>query len=347
MAIVPFPRRVLRSLSWRQEQARPTLQRSAFTGRTRAIVLQSAARWIAEGEVVPADPALRAILSAFEALAIPPDATFRLPATEAGQVASPNLIQNPDLRTGTQSWVLPVSVSRFLADWTAPMDFYFNCDAGSLRSILANGDLNVAAAASTRYFAESWSFRSSGSVLVKLALEWRNASNTVISTDFLDLSTTAGQWDKAAASFVSPAGTAFVRIRYQVEAFGSGFAAVGLPRVSLIPTFCRVNGAGQSGASLNLKNLAAGLVNLSPGQFLTIRLPGGDEQMVQALNTVVADGSGNGAVQFATPLRASPADEALVEIDRPWALMRAVHEPGWSVSPGPLYRHAFQAEEAF
>lgn len=347
MAIVPFPRRMLRSLSWRQEQARPTLQRSAFTGRTRAIVLQSAARWIAEGEVVPADPARRAILAAFEALAIPPDATFRLPATEAGQVAAINIILNPDLETGTQNWTLPLGVARIAGDWTGPVDWFFRADPGAARSILANNESVWPVAAGNLLFLESWSFRSDSGALALLSVQWRDASNLAISTDSLVLDTTPGQWVRARTSALAPAGTAFAVFRYDIAAYGSGYVGLSGARASLLPTACQVNGAGQSGTVLSLKSLAPNQLHLPAGTLITVRLPAGDEQMIQLTGSLVADGAGNGRAFLATPLRSSPDNDALVELDRPWALMRAVHEPGWDVSVGPIYRHQFVAEEAF
>jgi hypothetical protein len=62
----------------------------------------------------------------------------------------------------------------------------------------------------------------------------------------------------------------------------------------------------------------------------------------------VADASGNATAQLGTPLRSSPSNGAVVELDRPWALMRALDPLAWSAAPGGIHgARQLQLEEAF
>lgn len=74
-----------------------------------------------------------------------------------------------------------------------------------------------------------------------------------------------------------------------------------------------VAGAGQTGTTLEIDSLAAG-ATLLVGDFFGVN---GELKMV--VEDATADGTGAMAVTFEPPLRAAPADNAAVTLDRPTA----------------------------
>jgi hypothetical protein len=157
----------------------------------------------------------------------------------------------------------------------------------------------------------------------------------------------AGAWTRIQASGAAPAGTAFI---YPQLFFThtTGTVEVTDHYMGLLPERCQVNGAGQTGVALSVFGLAPNLVHLRAGHCVTVVYPSGDEQLIPLTADVVADGSGLAQLQFAAPMRQSPANNSFVELSRPWGLMRALeplqtaHIPGGIVQPG-----AVTFEEAF
>lgn len=350
MAIIPLPRSVLAAVQWQQDGGRRPVQRSAVTGYTRELDFGPAPRWQAEATIVPHIGGTERAqqLAGFDAACKVPGNLFRLPAADPGQhPADSNIVANPYLRTGAENWVLPAAVGRVADQFPSPIDWFFRADPGAARSIEANGGNSWPAAAGSVLFVESWVFRTDTGVTCNAALQWLNSSMGVISTSTVVLAPAAGSWAVVRGQLTAPASTAFVRIRYDVGAFASGYLAVTGLRVSLLPTQALVSGAANAGRTLALSGLGRSIRNARAGHKITVVLPGGDEQLNELAADLIADASGNGTASLVTPLRKTPAASAAVEIDRPWGLMRASHEPGWSVSPGRREARTLTAEEAF
>lgn len=106
-----------------------------------------------------------------------------------------------------------------------------------------------------------------------------------------------------------------------------------------------VNGAGQTGRTLSIKNLPVSTQLLPAGAFIS--LPG-TNQMFMLTGALTSNGSGNATAIFEPSLRISPADSAAVETKKPTAHVALTTDTiGWSVDPGQIYGFAFDAEEAF
>lgn len=104
-----------------------------------------------------------------------------------------------------------------------------------------------------------------------------------------------------------------------------------------------VKGAGQSGYSLITDGWGAAGTKLLEGQFITV---GGQGIMLGA--DAVANGSGEVTLSLTSPVRVSPADNAAVEVKRPYSTMKIpATRVGWSVGPGAIYGASFQCREAF
>lgn len=349
MIIVPVPRRFIRSHSWAQTDTRKQLQRSEWTGRTRELAIGPADRWSCQADVRPTRPGDIETWRALQARMKQPGAAARVPVDAAGQLpADSNIVANPDLAASAAGWVLPAATARIADQFPSPVEWFFRADPGAARSIQANNGNDWPALAGSVFAVESWVFRTDSGITCNIALQWLNASMGVISTSTVVLAPTAGSWAYARGSLTAPALTAFVRIRYDVGAFGSGYLGVTGLRVSLLPTKAAVNGAGQSGQALALTGLGRGIRNLRAGQLLTVPLPGGDEQLIALTEDLVGDSSGNGTAALGSPMRQSPAAGAVVELDRPWALMRATDPLAWSQSPGAIFSTpSLQLEEWF
>jgi hypothetical protein len=352
MAIIPFPRNMLRSARWQQEEGRVKLQRSAWNNRTRAFELGGAARWGAECEPVPANLDGRHAMMGFEAASQVPGNLFRLPATERSQygAAIDNLIQNPEFATSSAPWTLESAWT--LIDTGAPADIaprgLYTDSTRAANNATANAATPITIAAGQVLFLSTDVFRATGSTgTLSMAANFLNSGGTLISTLGMNLVSvaTANAWQRARVTLTAPAGTASAIVYYN-NGLTAGFAAVTGARASLWPERVLV-ASGSSGRSLNLYSMIPSALHLRAGQLLTVTLPSGDEQLVRLTADLQASVSGTATAQLATPLREVPAADAPVEIARPWALMRATNEPGWSVEPGPIYGMALTAEEAF
>jgi hypothetical protein len=116
-----------------------------------------------------------------------------------------------------------------------------------------------------------------------------------------------------------------------------------------VPATCLVNGAGQLGFTLAVDGLPASTPILRAGHLISVALPGGDEQLLtlQSLN-FASNAAGQVTFEFDMPLRAAPADNAVVRIRWPVAVMRVRDPMGWDLSAGNIYQiPPLTAEEAF
>ena len=107
----------------------------------------------------------------------------------------------------------------------------------------------------------------------------------------------------------------------------------------------RVAGAGQSGKSLFLDGwteLETGL--LLPGDYFEVN---GELKLVTA--QADSDSAGEALVAFTPPLRASPADNAIVIVDHPKATMMLADDTQaiWDAGRASIYGISFSAMEAF
>lgn len=103
-----------------------------------------------------------------------------------------------------------------------------------------------------------------------------------------------------------------------------------------------VNGAGQTGRSLNTDGWPNSTAVLSAGQFVTI-----GNQLLQLTADVTSNGSGQATLSFEPAIRVSPADNAAIEYKNPYALMYFVENPGYSVEPGLIYSLTLNLRESF
>lgn len=103
-----------------------------------------------------------------------------------------------------------------------------------------------------------------------------------------------------------------------------------------------VNGAGQTGRSLNTDGWPNSTTVLSAGQFVTI-----GNQLLQLTADVTSNGSGQATISFEPAIRVSPADNAAIEYKNPYALMYFMEDPGYAVEPGLVYSISFNLRESF
>lgn len=107
----------------------------------------------------------------------------------------------------------------------------------------------------------------------------------------------------------------------------------------------RVNGAGQTGRTLATDGWPNSTTVLPEGALVSIA---GTNQIVLLTSAVTSNGSGQATLNFTPALRASPADNALIESKNPVALVSLTGaEWSWSVDVGQMYMIDFEVEEAF
>lgn len=104
----------------------------------------------------------------------------------------------------------------------------------------------------------------------------------------------------------------------------------------------RINGANQTGRSLNTDGWPNSTAILSAGQFVTI-----GNQLLQLTSNVTSNASGQATISFEPAIRVSPADDAIIEYKNPYALMYFLEDPGYSVEPGLVYSMSFNLRESF
>ena len=117
---------------------------------------------------------------------------------------------------------------------------------------------------------------------------------------------------------------------------------------SPVPATCLVMGANQLGQSLICDGLPNSTAILSSGHLISVALGADDEQLLVLNNDFTSNGSGEATFTFTTPLRKAPANNAVVKLHTPTALMRLRDPVGWNVAPATIYDFpALTAEEYF
>lgn len=111
---------------------------------------------------------------------------------------------------------------------------------------------------------------------------------------------------------------------------------------SAIANTMLVNGANQTGRSINVDGLPNSTTVLTAGQFVTI-----GNQLLQLTANVTSNGSGQATLSFEPAIRAAPADNAVVEFKNPYCLMYLTDDPSYSVDPGYVYSLSLNLKEAF
>lgn len=103
-----------------------------------------------------------------------------------------------------------------------------------------------------------------------------------------------------------------------------------------------VNGAGQTGRTLNTDGWPLSTTVLQAGQYVTI-----NNQLLQLTENVTSNGSGVAVLTFEPPVRVSPADNAAIEYKNPYCLMYLVEEPTLSGEVGYVYSLSLNLRESF
>lgn len=103
-----------------------------------------------------------------------------------------------------------------------------------------------------------------------------------------------------------------------------------------------VQGAGQTGRSLQTSGWPPSTTVLYAGQYITI-----NNQLLQLTANIATNSAGEATVQFAPPIRVSPGDGDLIEFRNPYALMYSVENFSYSVEPGMVYSISFTLRESF
>lgn len=126
----------------------------------------------------------------------------------------------------------------------------------------------------------------------------------------------------------------------QINSFRLEAAATAQAPDNLVPV---VDGAGQYGRLLNLRNGVPGL-GLKRGHKLTV-----NEQMVSVSAPFVFNAAGRATVTFKPSLRASPIDGTAVEVRRPTVRVSLVNSAiGWTEDLGEVFQaKSIEVEEAF
>ena len=103
-----------------------------------------------------------------------------------------------------------------------------------------------------------------------------------------------------------------------------------------------VNGAAQTGRTLNTDGWPLSTTVLQAGQYVTI-----NNQLLQLTENVTSNGSGVATLTFEPPVRTAPADNAAIEYKNPFCLMYLVEEPTLSVETGYVYSLSLNLRESF
>ncbi|KKC24934.1 hypothetical protein [Sphingomonas sp. SRS2] len=105
----------------------------------------------------------------------------------------------------------------------------------------------------------------------------------------------------------------------------------------------RVNGGGQTGLALVTDGWAGAGAALKKGQLITV-----NDQLIGISADVAIGGGGSATLPLSRRLRISPADNTLVEVRLPTALMAMDDDDlPYAVSPAQLYGVSFACSEVF
>ena len=135
---------------------------------------------------------------------------------------------------------------------------------------------------------------------------------------------------------------------FLVEAEGSVndfyVTAKAKPQSTLSGYTVRVNGAGQTGRTIDTDGWPPNRTVLRKGQLLTFKAI---DQMVRLTADVVSDGAGEATVSFNAPVRVAPADNEEIEWKRPYVKMYMVEQPFYSEEAGEVHTLSFTLMESF
>lgn len=112
----------------------------------------------------------------------------------------------------------------------------------------------------------------------------------------------------------------------------------------------RVNGAGQTGSTLNIKTLTnpIGTPFADVGDWISLPLPTKGYQLLMLIAVSNTDGSGNAPVIVRPQLRESPANHAVIEARRPYAEMALADDTiGWERDVMRNHTFNFDAQEEY
>lgn len=161
----------------------------------------------------------------------------------------------------------------------------------------------------------------------------------------------AGLWS-ATGTFVTTIGERaalrwrgfFTALRGQRNSFP--LVAIERPRQTDVANPLVAAGAG-SADTLPLKGLPANTTVLLTGELMTVPLPSGHQRLVCLTADLVSNAGGAAIARFGPELSEIPAENAVVEIGEPFALVRQTSDaPGWDVDVGQTYTFPFAVEEA-
>ena len=106
-------------------------------------------------------------------------------------------------------------------------------------------------------------------------------------------------------------------------------------------TTLQVDGAGQLGTSLDIKNGNSLTTVIQSGEYFEV-----NGELKMAVGVCVTDSSGLGTVLFEPPLRASPANSASINLATPKASFRLVApQSQWKIQVGKFYIITLEAVE--
>lgn len=107
-----------------------------------------------------------------------------------------------------------------------------------------------------------------------------------------------------------------------------------------------VDGAGQTGNSLNIKGMTVSTTNIfKAGDWLNLGT-GSSTRLHKILDDANSDGAGKVTVNIWPSLRSSPADGAAITITNCKALLRLANDEGYSIDTNKMYFMQFSAMEA-
>lgn len=127
-----------------------------------------------------------------------------------------------------------------------------------------------------------------------------------------------------------------------LDGVANKFRLIACERPQITGVTVTVKGGGQRGYSVVTKGWGAPGIKLLRGQFVTI-----GDQLLMLMAPVIADANGEALLKVKAYLRVSPANDAPIEVTRPYAVVSSTdQENGWGVGIGQNYAISFDCEEA-
>lgn len=111
-----------------------------------------------------------------------------------------------------------------------------------------------------------------------------------------------------------------------------------------------VNGASQTGSSLNIDGCPNSVINyLKKGDYLSISYSGGNKSLHIVSQNVDTNGSGEATVSIEPPIRDIPDDDAEITLTNPTCVMQMIDndQTGWIEDTGGQVLINFEAVETY